>query len=322
MASNARSLPRPARAQLTIVPEESSPLTSLPWELQLEIISHLNVRSALWLRQTCQLYFQHLSVEAIEKIFTEDGYITFDLLNCCIECLATPPIGYLIMDESRRQNAWRSLCFRCWRVKRSPDHHLKPNRTLSFVSGRNGRACKFCGWPVCFNVMHLSCRRMVLAMNGVWWGLSAVHFSLLIFTITAAWINYAEVPAVIIPATLNFFMAFASLALLTLDMLQNSNTSNCRLCMELTSTLIWTPAVFHSASEISDGGASWTSYPVFICGLFAARLLTHAMNIVGFSILSSGYDTRSPSFPGLSFRKRALYVVYSFLVYWACVKYR
>ncbi|KAI1142732.1 hypothetical protein F5Y05DRAFT_129377 [Hypoxylon sp. FL0543] len=321
-ASQASRFSQPSQAQSTVNLGNTSPLIALPWELQLSIISHLDVRGALQLRQTCQLYFQHLTTEAVEKLFTEAGYITFDLLNCCIECFAMPPIGYLVLGESCRQNSWRSSCFRCWRVKRSSDYYLKPDRFITFVNGRTGHVCTFCGWPVCFNIMHPSCRRMVLAMKLVSWGLSVIHFSALILAITAAWIHYVEVPAVLIPATLNFFIAFGSLTLLTLDLLQDSNTTHSRLPMELTSTLLWMPAVVYAAQRISGGHASWNSYPAFICGLFTARLLTHALNVIGFGISSSGYDTRSPSLPGLSVCRRALYVVCSFLVYWASVKYR
>ncbi|KAI2462835.1 hypothetical protein F4781DRAFT_163493 [Annulohypoxylon bovei var. microspora] len=306
----------------TIQLEEPSPLTSLPWELQLLIISHLDVRGALQLRRTCRLYFWYLTIEVIEQIFTENRYITFDLLNCCIDCFAIPSDGYLVQDDFYRRGIWKSMCFHCWRVKRSSHYYEKPNRRISYTNGRNGCACILCGWPIRHDTKHPSCKRALAIMNTMWWSFSIAHFLFALVVSTMVWLKYASVTVVIIPTVFNFLIAFVSLALLTMDLFRRSNTSRLRLPLELASTLIWTPPVFYTAREVFEGTATGASYPVFIWGLFLAKLVGHALNFVGFVLLSSGYDPRSPFLPDLSTKRRILYILSSFLAYWARSKYR
>ncbi|KAI1213914.1 uncharacterized protein F4807DRAFT_205429 [Annulohypoxylon truncatum] len=303
-------------------PTEFSPLTFLPWEIQLLIISYLDVRAALQLRRTCRLYFHHLTVDVVERLFTENRYITFDLLNCCIDCLTMSHDGYLVQDEFFRPGTWRSMCFRCWRLKRSPDYFDRPNHHITFVNGREGYACTLCGWPIRHDKRHLSCIRTSALMNCMWWIISAGHFLYVLVITTMVWLDYANVTLVIIPAVLNFLLSFVSLALLTLDFVQHSNTTRIRLPLELVSTVIWTPPVFYTSREVFQGKTRWDSYPVYLWTLFVAKLLGHTLNLTGLLLTSAEYDPRSPFLPDLSVKQKVFLVTCSFLVHWARVKYR
>ncbi|KAI1461613.1 hypothetical protein F4805DRAFT_238937 [Annulohypoxylon moriforme] len=298
-----------------------SPLTSLPWELQLEIISHLDVRAALQLRRTCQLYFRCLTREVMERAFTENRYITYDLLNCCVDCLIMPPTGHLVQDEFFRPGIWKSMCFRCWRVKRSPQYFNKPDRRIRFVDGREGRACIVCGWPIRHDVRHWSCARTLFSMNAILWMSSTGHFLYVLVITATICLYYTNAALVIIPIIINFLLAFASLCLLTSELVHHSKTSRMRLAVELASTLIWTPPIFYSIRQVVDGIISWNSYPIYIWLLFAAKLLCQALNLLGFLILAAEYDPRSSFLPDLSPRQKAFFMSCSFLARWAHAKY-
>ncbi|KAI2613632.1 uncharacterized protein GGS25DRAFT_8154 [Hypoxylon fragiforme] len=315
-----RSKPTPT-SSVVFHGREKSRLAFLPWELQLMIISQLDVRAALNLRQTCRLYYQYLTPAVIQKIFTENGYITFDLLNCCNECLATPVIGYLVLDDSRQRDPWRSMCFRCWRVKRSPAFYSQPDTMVTFVNGRSGHVCVLCGWPVYVYTVHPPCRRMMLAIESVWCGVSGLYFCIMVLAVAMAWSKYPDDSTVKYPVTFNFILSFAYLILLVLDLME-LNTSRWRLPLELFSTIVWMPTVFRMAQEIMDKGASWSFYPILVCGIFAANVVSHILHLIGVAILSYGYDSRSPAIPGLSITRKCLYILCSFMAYWARSKYR
>ncbi|KAI1374093.1 hypothetical protein F4677DRAFT_461664 [Hypoxylon crocopeplum] len=321
--SQANGRPRSSRASSAAVRSGGiSPLTSMPWELQLMVLSQLDVKGALNLKKTCRIYFNYLTGKVIEKNNTENGYITFDLLNCCSLCLATPAIGDLVFDDSRRQDPWRSLCFKCWRVKCSPDYHRKPQCLIKFVNGRDGHVCTFCGWPSMSDKTHPSCRKKLLAINAVWCTFSGFQFCLLALAVTVAWTSYPNVPQVVLPASLNFFVAFGYFTLFTLDATHQGVTSAHRMPLELLSTILWIPAIVYARKDIDRNEAAWSYYPAFVCAIFAASMLTYVLHAIGFALIFCGYDPRSHSIPGLSKKQKALYVVCSFLVYWAHAKYQ
>ncbi|KAI2615693.1 hypothetical protein GGR54DRAFT_265250 [Hypoxylon sp. NC1633] len=322
-SSDARSELLLTRVVPAVICEDVTfPLRSLPWELQLVVVSHLNLRDVLRLRHTCRDYFHYLTSNVLRDFFSAEGLITFELLNCCIECLSMPTIGYLALDNTRPQETWRSMCFRCWRVKRSPIYRRTPYNPVSLVSGQTAHPCLFCGWPACNNEIHLPCRFMLLTLNTVWCSMSGLYFFVHAMTVTTAWTYYTGVPAVLLPATINFFSAFTYFMLFSFDVLQATNTSHYRLPVELVSTVLWTPATFHASHEIADGRAHWVSYPGFVCGVFAVNLLTHILHLIGFCLPLIGYDPRSHALPDVSIRRKSLYVLCSFLVYWARAKYR
>ncbi|KAI1094970.1 hypothetical protein F5B19DRAFT_394023 [Rostrohypoxylon terebratum] len=320
------------------------PLTSLPWELQLIVISFLDVRGTLQLRKTCRLYYRYFTAPVIERLFTANQYITPDLLNCCIDCFAMPPHGRLVQDEYLRRGIWKSMCFRCWRSKRSPDFVKKPKYHIRFIDGRKGYACVLCGWPIRHDQRHVRCNKTIRLMNSALILLSGGYFTYVLMLATTIWMNYPSDTKIVAPSIVShawipsnlyrfvvasaanfrefvFVLSFLTLALHTMKYAYNIDTSHLRFPLEIASTVFWIPSVFHSVRAVSNGTVNWYSYPIYVWIIFSIRMLGHFLNLIGFTILRFGYDPRSPFVPNLSIRKRAVFMLYSLLAQWAQAKY-
>ncbi|KAI0894993.1 hypothetical protein F4806DRAFT_104889 [Annulohypoxylon nitens] len=311
----------PSSMSSTMQRARLSPLTSLPWELQLMIISYLDVRGAIHLRKTCRLYYRYLTVPVIERLFTENRYINFDLLNCCIDCLSMPSRGCLVQDEYSRAGIWRSMCFRCWRVKRSPGFLKEPKHRLRYTDGREGYACLLCGWPIRHDKRHARCIRTVGITRSALVLLSTGNFVYVLMLTTMFWMNYPHDTMLVTPSVLNFVLSLFIVALLTTKYTYYVNTSYIRIPLELASTVIWTPPVLYCARGVSDGVVKWNSYPIYIWIIFSARMLGHILNWIGLAMLDLGYDPRSPFLPNLPRWKKVLFIFCSFLAWWAQAKY-
>ncbi|KAI0117409.1 hypothetical protein F4814DRAFT_459500 [Daldinia grandis] len=147
----------PIPSNLVVDPGKFSLLALLPAELHLHIISYLDVKDVIRLRQTCRHYYHYFTRGNITKHFSVDGQPTIELLSCCVNCFKVSDC-VLVLDEVRWQSPWRSMCSRCFRVERSPAYSDRRKFTdITFADGGHGHVCSYCGWPVYRERMHRSC---------------------------------------------------------------------------------------------------------------------------------------------------------------------
>ncbi|KAI0843818.1 hypothetical protein F5Y00DRAFT_267791 [Daldinia vernicosa] len=160
--SRARAVVRPPiPSNLTVIPGEFSLLASLPRELHLHIISFLRFEDVTRLRRTCRHYYYYFTRDRITKQFCRNGLPTPHLRGCCASCFRRSDFT-MVLDEVHWQSPWRSMCFECFRVERSPAYYDRRKSTrkstkITFADGESGHVCSYCGWPVYRERMHITC---------------------------------------------------------------------------------------------------------------------------------------------------------------------
>ncbi|KAI1338548.1 hypothetical protein F5Y15DRAFT_416771 [Xylariaceae sp. FL0016] len=332
-----------------------SPLTSLPWELQLMVLAYLDsIPALLNLRRTCRLYHQYLTPAEVRKLYGQT--FSTDLMHVCSECLVYAPHGYgrtfsasasasgpgsssssssstggILIDKTRSPAVrWRTSCLRCYRRKtRGPGYYDRHGYVVVFADAgfgapRPGVLCDLCGWAL---VPRMDTRwrklsryhgRCVWVRNAVWtayWSVGVLQLCLGMITGVVAWSNYEEVPVVMVPATLGFSIAILYLFLLPFPKITNTWV---RIAVESGSVVLWIPCVYYTAAQVADGEAmKLDSFPIFALAMFAAILLFRLINTIGYVLLGLGYDPRDHSLPGLSLGRRVCHVTCFFVVSWA-----
>ncbi|KAH8194642.1 hypothetical protein TruAng_011187 [Truncatella angustata] len=187
-------------------PGVGSGLPSLPLELQFMVLNHLNLPETVGLRQVCRFYRHVITPEVLQSRFSSYGQYDAVLQGCCSECLTTPGLDRLILDVTRDHDAWRSICFRCWRVKLTPDYQRKHGPLLELANGGIGYICHFCAWPVCGDIgsdgsetLHARCRIKRLMATITWFVMAIIQVGLGVLALVLAVSLYREAPTVLIP---------------------------------------------------------------------------------------------------------------------------
>jgi hypothetical protein len=189
-------------------PNTGSGLPALPLELQYMILNHLDLSETVRLRQVCRFYRHMITPDVLSKQFSSYGQYDAVLQGCCSECLTTPGLGRLILDVTREHDAWRSICFRCWRVKLTPDYQRKHGPLLELANGEYGYICHFCAWPVCGGnsegnqeLLHGPCRVKRLLATVTWFVMAIIQVGLGVLALVLAVTMYRKVSTVLIPTT-------------------------------------------------------------------------------------------------------------------------
>ncbi|KAH9902162.1 hypothetical protein F4778DRAFT_111325 [Xylariomycetidae sp. FL2044] len=309
-------------------------LNRLPFEIQLMIISELDVSSLLRLRQTCRLHLHYVTPDVVRKLFVPaaataaDGVLSSqvpdpDLRGACRQCLGYPGLGKILV-ETALDDPWQSTCLRCWRIHlRTRDRGGRDRESrdalVVFASGQQGSVCRVCGWPCLGDrPSHRRCRFKAQVAVAVWFALGFVQFSLTIVVAAAAWSNYDHIPVVMIPASVAFGLAIISVLLVWVQTVMASPRFLWNLVVELVSTALWVPPVYFTAVQTTNREEiSLESFPIFACAVFASAFVIRLLNTAGYLLLYFDYDARNPYLPDLPASKKALYVSGTLLVLWA-----
>ncbi|KAI1767007.1 hypothetical protein GGR53DRAFT_518632 [Hypoxylon sp. FL1150] len=305
-------------------------LASLPLELQLLILSYLDLHSLVTLRQTCPLYRQVITADFLYRKFSENGQCNPVLQGCCTECLCMPGLDRLIVDTSRLRHEWRSMCFRCWRDKVSRGSSRKPWPLVEMANGDYGYICHFCTWPVHSGAsnsrikqMHAPCRVRRLVVVISWLIMAIIQFGLGMLAAILAWTMFRNQSMVLIPASIDFGMAVVALIIFTIRVgTKNELTYTRALATELVITFIRIPPVTYTAretiiSETTQGGP----LPKFGFGVFLINLVFRILDMIGYTLLNCGYDPRNIFLGGLSLRSKLLYGFCTFMVWFAFIPF-
>lgn len=184
-------------------------LPSLPLELQLMILSRLDLPEIVGLRQVCQYYRNVITADFLQAHCTRWGQIDPVLQGCCSECLTMPGLGRLVLDVTRDHDAWRSICFRCWRTQLTPSYQRKHGPLLELANGEIGYICHFCAWPVCGEgspengqeLLHAPCRVKRLLATLTWFLMAIIQVGLGVLALVLAVTIYRQISTVLIPTS-------------------------------------------------------------------------------------------------------------------------
>ncbi|KAI4594501.1 hypothetical protein KJ359_008290 [Pestalotiopsis sp. 9143b] len=302
-------------------------LPALPLELQFMILNHLDLPETVRLRQVCRSYRHVITPDVLQKQFSSYGQHDAVLQGCCSECLTTPGLGRLILDVTRDHDAWRSICFRCWRVKLTPDYQRKHGPLLELANGEYGYICHFCAWPVCGGgnsegsqeLLHGPCRIKRLLATVTWFVMAIIQVGLGVLALVLAVTMYKEVPSVLIPTTIDFGLSVVALTLFIIRTCAHDEQKyTYALAAELMMTIVRIPPVCYTARETIQTTAVGPM-PRFALGIFLLNLVFRFVDTVGYTLLYFGYDPRKMFLAGLSWKQQAFYTSATFIVWCAFI---
>ncbi|KAI1845570.1 hypothetical protein JX265_011680 [Neoarthrinium moseri] len=305
----------------------TSGLLSLPVELQFMITSHLDLAETVALRRVCRLYRHVITADIVQAQFSRYGQYDAILQGCCSECLTTPGLDRLILDVTREHDAWRSICFRCWRTQLTPDYQRKHGPLLELANGEYGYICHFCAWPVCGGdgqegsqeLLHAPCRVKRYLATITWFVMAILQVGLGVLALVLAVTQYRKVPTVLIPTCIDFGLSIVALALFIIRTCAHDEQKyTYALAAELMMTVVRIPPVCYTARETVNT-PNVTFMSKFALGIFLLNLVFRFVDTVGYTLLYFGYDPRSMFIAGLSLRKKMVYMLCTFVVWCAFI---
>ncbi|KAI0475406.1 hypothetical protein GGR56DRAFT_512052 [Xylariaceae sp. FL0804] len=316
-------------------PHPQPGLTSLPPELQLLVLSQLDLAELVQLRQTCRLFRLVITPELVRRQFTRDGRARPLLRGCCNACLCMPGLDRLIVDADLPPDAWRSICFRCWRARLGREYHLNPWPVVTFASGAQGYICQFCNWPVAAPArsggpgadaeskwLHASCKRRRHAVLATWMVMAFMQFGLGILGGVLAWTRYIHQPRVFIPATIDFGLSILAVIAFVIRICTTTEKTYARaLATEMVVATIRLPPVTYTLRETVIKRLQVGLLPKFGFGVFLINLVFRLLDFMGHALLNCGYDPRKLFLAGLSWRKKLLFGFCTFMVWFAYIPF-
>ncbi|KAH8682627.1 hypothetical protein BX600DRAFT_506205 [Xylariales sp. PMI_506] len=306
--------------------EQATMMSTLPLEIRLMILDHLQLSDILRLRQVCHSYRHVITAEFVQQLFTRYGQPDAVLQGCCIECLMMPGVDRVLLDVNRGHGQWRSVCFNCWRSKVTANYQRKHGSLLELATGEYAYMCPFCAWPVnsvnpdgTAEIMHPQCRRKRFFATVVWFVMAIIQVGLGVLALVMSVTVYRHVPTVLIPTMLDFGM---SIIALTLFMIRSCTSDEQKyayaLSAELFMTIVRIPPVCYTARE-TVRSPQLGVLPKFSLGVFLLNLILRYVDTLGYTLLYFGYDPRSMFRANLSRGQKYLYYMCTFIVWCAFI---
>ncbi|KAI8965305.1 hypothetical protein F5Y11DRAFT_344748 [Daldinia sp. FL1419] len=316
-------IPSNLPSNLAVNPGEFSLLASIPRDIHCHLISFLSIYDVICLRRVSRHYYHYFTRENITKHFSKNRRLDPELLSCCVECFGI--FDYpLVIDEERWWSPWRSICYWCFRVKRSPAYHNTGKSTrLAFTDKQPGHVCSFCGWPVYRRRIHRGCRRTAELDFVLFSVRKPLYWISLFFFIST--IRPRCVPSTFYVATaVELCLIPGQVQHLLDDILRRSVERFWHLDLIMGPILIylWSSSIIRyfwelymvPAEECTLDSCQFTmTYMIY-------RLLIHVLRTAGIVLWARGYDSRDHFLPGLSLSQRSRYMFYTWLVSWWTVK--
>ncbi|KAI1117652.1 hypothetical protein F5Y14DRAFT_401380 [Nemania sp. NC0429] len=307
----------------------ASDLLSLPLELHYLILAYLDLDSLLQLRRANRLYWDVITPDLVRRLFTRGGRASLVLAACCYQCLCTPGLDRLVVDKTIDGSSWQSVCFRCWSNRITVDYHINPWPVIQIANGDDGYICHFCNWPVVthgrddgINRLHAICRSRRRLILSLWVVMAVLQFGIGVLCAVLSWTHFKHQPGIMIPSSVDFALAMISVGVFIRRICTNNEDKYRRLLfMELILTILRIPPVAYSARTTVAYRLSQGLLPRFGFGIFLINLIFRVLDFIGHALLNAGYDPRRFLQKGLSRRRKCLYGVMTFLVYFAYIPF-
>ncbi|KAI1183901.1 hypothetical protein F5B17DRAFT_414294 [Nemania serpens] len=319
------------RSQPQLHPDALPPndLLTLPLELNYLILAYLDLDSLLQLRRTSRLYWQVITPDLVRRQFTRGGRASLVLAACCYKCLCTPGLDRLVVDKTIDASSWQSVCFRCWSNRLTTDYHINPWPVIQIANGDDGYICHFCNWPVLshgrddgINRLHATCRATRRLIIFIWIVMAVLQFGIGVLCAVLSWTHFKHLRGIVIPSSVDFALAMVSVGVFICRICTNNEDKYRRLLfMELILTILRIPPVAYSARTTVTYRLSQGLLPRFGFGIFLINLIFRLLDFIGHALLNAGYDPRRFLQKGLSRRRKCLYGVATFLVYFAYIPF-
>ncbi|KAI1822226.1 hypothetical protein F4861DRAFT_412452 [Xylaria intraflava] len=275
---NSRHSRRRSPAQSLHGAASPSDLLSLPLELHYLILAHLDLGSLLELRKTSRLYYHIINANLIRQKFVRNNRASLALATCCNQCLCTPGLDRLVLDQDVDANLWQSVCFRCWSGRITTDYHLNPWPVVRIANGDDGYICHFCNWPVVnrgdgVDRLHARCRSRRRFVLMVWLIMAFLQFGIGVLCAVLAWTRYKHQIGVLVPSSIDFVLAMTSVVVFIFRMCTNNERKYVRLLFtELILTVLRIPPVAYTAHTTVIYRVQQGLLPKFGFGVFVINL--------------------------------------------------
>ncbi|KAI0903292.1 hypothetical protein F4824DRAFT_490160 [Ustulina deusta] len=261
-------------------PPPATDLLSLPLELHYLVIGHLDLESLLQLRRATRLYYHVITPDLVRRLFIRNDQASLSLAACCYECLCSPGLDRLVVDETLPASSWRSVCFRCWSKRITVDYHINPWPVVRIANGDDGYICHFCNWPVVSNGhddgvdrLHARCRARRRIVLLLWFVMAFLQFGIGVLCAVLAWTRYKHQNGILIPSSIDFVLAMVSVIIFTLRVCTNNERKYTRLLFtELLLTVFRIPPVAYSARSTVAFRTALGLLPRFGFGVFLINL--------------------------------------------------
>ncbi|KAL1835634.1 hypothetical protein VTJ49DRAFT_6301 [Mycothermus thermophilus] len=249
-------------------PEPPSPpglrpphLLSLPPEIALMILRHLDFADIIRLRRTCKQLRALANPKQVQYLFGADR-LRLQLLSHCRVCLRYDPSRSNLLSTNLMDLGYplSSRCVKCAIEARDP--RIRVGKKIVLASADSVWVCRWCGFPIIEGAafgceqMHRECYRRYNDVLFIFFILGWIQLSLGIVAAALAWRYYRHDILMFAPTVTNFILLWICLSFLVFRGHWH-RTYHYTLVLEFLILGLWIPPVYHVAREIAgmDAGS-------------------------------------------------------------------
>ncbi|KAL2265108.1 hypothetical protein VTJ83DRAFT_6208 [Remersonia thermophila] len=272
-------------------------LLSLPPEIFLMILRHLDFADIVRLRWTCKQLRALASPKQVQSLFGADR-LRMQLLSHCRVCLRYDPCRSSLLSTNLMDLGYplSSRCVDCAIEARDP--RIRVGKKIVLANADSVWVCRWCGFPITEGAaygceqMHRECYKHYNDVLFAFFVLGWIQLSLGIVASALAWRYYRHDVLVFAPTVTNFLLLWICLSFLVFRGHWH-RTYHYTLILESLILGLWIPPVYHIAREIAGntGPGSIPASAKATLAMFVLNMLFRLLNLLGNVLLVSGFVT-------------------------------
>ncbi|KAK0625847.1 hypothetical protein B0T14DRAFT_387916, partial [Immersiella caudata] len=301
-------------------------LLTLPPELLLQILTHLDFASLTHLRRTCHALRALTSPHTLRTLL---GPSTFQslILTSCKTCLLTCPSGTNIILPSPGDEGYplASQCIKCSLASKDARLTVEKRAPLGNFEVVNG--CRWCGWPVVEartgrhgEHFHEKCAREYHQRLFWFFVMGWVQLGLGVTGAAMAWRWFRGVGMVFGPTVTSFLMLWICIFSLILRAKNTKRRVQVTMFIETAILGLWIPPVYYLAKQMwvanNVEGDPIPRSSIAALTMWALNMLFRFLNVLGNLIVLSGYEMTRRHRPNPGIWRKMAHPLLSRLVFW------
>ncbi|KAI3396488.1 hypothetical protein diail_12108 [Diaporthe ilicicola] len=301
-----------------VTPEEPRNFMTLPQEIQIVILQHLDFGDIERLRRTCKYWYNFATPRLVRSIWGPDTFRAI-LIRHCRVCLTYCPrdVARLITTPLDAGYPLSSRCVKC--TVQSRDGTVRIGRKTTLGNFTDYWTCRWCGWPITndsstgHSQFHKRCYDRYAVVLLAFFLLGWIQFSLGMVGSGLCWHYFRSDHLVFAPTIIGFLMMWFCIVLIMFRG-NKVRTYHVALFLELAIVGLWVPPVYSISKGLQNEPPSKSTTATLV--ILGVNMVFRLVNVIGNIILISEYDRTRHYVPRIPIWRRFMNPVLTALIFW------